>query len=164
MTQGALALTACPSKTTIAKINQNPSRYQNQQVGLIGTVTDSYGMLGNGIYELDDGTGRIWVMTTRGVPEFNVATRGMAYFHVTLRTGDRDLHSGMYGGAALNATHALLQALHRAGGREADHVGLAGPRAAGGRRRRLQASPGARHGRRAQPGRARAAQVAARKP
>jgi hypothetical protein len=65
---GALALTACPSKTTIAKINQNPSRYQNQQVGLIGTVTDSYGMLGNGIYELDDGTGRIWVMTTRGVP------------------------------------------------------------------------------------------------
>ena len=65
---GALALTACPSKTTIAKINQNPSRYQNQQVGLIGTVTDSYGVLGNGIYELDDGTGRIWVMTTRGVP------------------------------------------------------------------------------------------------
>lgn len=65
---GALALTACPSKTTIAKINQNPARYQNQQVGLIGTVTDSYGMLGNGIYELDDGTGRIWVMTTRGVP------------------------------------------------------------------------------------------------
>ena len=65
---GALALTACPSKTTVAKINQNPSRYQNQQVGLIGTVTDSYGVLGNGIYELDDGTGRIWVMTTRGVP------------------------------------------------------------------------------------------------
>lgn len=65
---GALALTACPSKTTVAKINQNPSKYQNQQVGLIGTVTDSYGLLGNGIYELDDGTGRIWVMTTRGVP------------------------------------------------------------------------------------------------
>src|ERR1044072_8092392 len=65
---GALVLTACPSKTTVAKINQNPSRYQNQQVGLIGTVTDSYGLLGNGIYELDDGTGRIWVMTTRGVP------------------------------------------------------------------------------------------------
>ena len=35
----------------------------------------------------------------------------MAYFHVTLRTGERDLHSGLYGGAALNAAHALIQTL-----------------------------------------------------
>jgi acetylornithine deacetylase/succinyl-diaminopimelate desuccinylase-like protein len=35
----------------------------------------------------------------------------MAYFHVTLRTGERDLHSGMYGGAALNAAHALMKTL-----------------------------------------------------
>ena len=33
-------------------------------------------------------------MTTRGVPEFNVATRGLVYFHLVLRTGARDLHSG----------------------------------------------------------------------
>jgi acetylornithine deacetylase/succinyl-diaminopimelate desuccinylase-like protein len=46
-------------------------------------------------------------MTTRGVPEFNVATRGLVYFHLVLRTGARDLHSGVYGGAALNAMHAL---------------------------------------------------------
>jgi acetylornithine deacetylase/succinyl-diaminopimelate desuccinylase-like protein len=50
-------------------------------------------------------------MTTRGVPEFAVATRGLVYFHVTARTGSRDLHSGIFGGAALNATHALMQAL-----------------------------------------------------
>lgn len=65
---GALALTACPGKTTISKINQDPGRYRNKEVGLIGTVTNSYGVLGNGVYELDDGTGRIWIMTTRGVP------------------------------------------------------------------------------------------------
>lgn len=65
---GALALTACPSKTTISRINQDPGRYRDKDVGLIGTVTDSYGVLGNGVYELDDGTGRIWVLTTRGVP------------------------------------------------------------------------------------------------
>jgi len=28
---------------------------------------------------------------------------------VTVRTGERDLHSGMYGGAALNAVHALMR-------------------------------------------------------
>jgi acetylornithine deacetylase/succinyl-diaminopimelate desuccinylase-like protein len=50
-------------------------------------------------------------MVARGQPAFNVATRGMAYMHVTVRTGARDLHSGMYGGAALNAMHALTQAL-----------------------------------------------------
>ena len=46
-------------------------------------------------------------MTRRGVPEFNVATRGLVYFHLAVRTGSRDLHSGVYGGAALNALHAL---------------------------------------------------------
>ena len=50
-------------------------------------------------------------MIRRDVPAFNVATRGLAYFHLTLRTGERDLHSGMYGGAALNAAHALIQTL-----------------------------------------------------
>jgi acetylornithine deacetylase/succinyl-diaminopimelate desuccinylase-like protein len=50
-------------------------------------------------------------MTTRGIPEFNVATRGLVYFHLEVRTGTRDLHSGLYGGAALNALHALNQML-----------------------------------------------------
>jgi acetylornithine deacetylase/succinyl-diaminopimelate desuccinylase-like protein len=50
-------------------------------------------------------------MIRRGVPAFNIATRGLAYFHLTLRTGERDLHSGVYGGAGLNAAHALIQTL-----------------------------------------------------
>jgi acetylornithine deacetylase/succinyl-diaminopimelate desuccinylase-like protein len=50
-------------------------------------------------------------MIRRDVPAFNVATRGMAYFHVTVRTGERDLHSGVFGGAALNAAHALIKTL-----------------------------------------------------
>jgi acetylornithine deacetylase/succinyl-diaminopimelate desuccinylase-like protein len=45
------------------------------------------------------------------VPIFEIATRGLAYFHVKVRTGERDLHSGLYGGAAMNATHALMQVL-----------------------------------------------------
>jgi acetylornithine deacetylase/succinyl-diaminopimelate desuccinylase-like protein len=50
-------------------------------------------------------------MIRRGLTAFNVATRGMAYFHLAMRTGERDLHSGLYGGAALNAAHALVQTL-----------------------------------------------------
>jgi acetylornithine deacetylase/succinyl-diaminopimelate desuccinylase-like protein len=50
-------------------------------------------------------------MIARDRPAFDIATRGMAYFHVTLRTGERDLHSGLYGGGALNAAHALIHTL-----------------------------------------------------
>jgi acetylornithine deacetylase/succinyl-diaminopimelate desuccinylase-like protein len=50
-------------------------------------------------------------MVARGRPAFNIATRGLCYFHLRVRTGTRDLHSGIYGGAALNALHALVQAL-----------------------------------------------------
>jgi acetylornithine deacetylase/succinyl-diaminopimelate desuccinylase-like protein len=50
-------------------------------------------------------------MVARGVPAFNIATRGLVYFHLSLRSGGHDLHSGIYGGAALNAAHALAQTL-----------------------------------------------------
>ena len=52
-------------------------------------------------------------MIRRDVPAFNLATRGLAYFHVVLRTGERDLHSGIFGGAALNAAHALALTLSK---------------------------------------------------
>ena len=51
-------------------------------------------------------------------PEFGLATRGLAGFHVKVRTGRRDIHSGYYGGAALNAVHALMQALSAVTARE----------------------------------------------
>jgi acetylornithine deacetylase/succinyl-diaminopimelate desuccinylase-like protein len=50
-------------------------------------------------------------MVARGRPAFSVATRGLNYFHVEVRTGERDLHSGVYGGAALNANHVLISIL-----------------------------------------------------
>jgi acetylornithine deacetylase/succinyl-diaminopimelate desuccinylase-like protein len=50
-------------------------------------------------------------MKTRNTPELVVATRGLVALDVDVQTGDRDLHSGHYGGTALNAIHALAQAL-----------------------------------------------------
>jgi acetylornithine deacetylase/succinyl-diaminopimelate desuccinylase-like protein len=50
-------------------------------------------------------------MLRPGAPVFHVATRGMIYFHVRVRTGERDLHSGVFGGAALSSTDALMQTL-----------------------------------------------------
>ena len=74
-------LTACPSETTISKINADPARYRNKEVAIVGTVRDSYGALGQGAYEIDDGTGRIWVVTRGGVPSrgARVGVKGHVY-------------------------------------------------------------------------------------
>ena len=50
-------------------------------------------------------------MIERDLPAFTIASRGLAFFHLELVSGERDLHSGVYGGAALNALHALTQTL-----------------------------------------------------
>src|SRR6478672_10964048 len=60
-------LTACgPIK--IGRINADPSRYQNRVVHVSGTVTNSVGVLGTGGYQIEDGTGRIYVISRSGVP------------------------------------------------------------------------------------------------
>jgi acetylornithine deacetylase/succinyl-diaminopimelate desuccinylase-like protein len=50
-------------------------------------------------------------MLKRDVPTIELATRGLVGVDVKVRTGERDLHSGMYGGVALNAIHALIRCL-----------------------------------------------------
>jgi acetylornithine deacetylase/succinyl-diaminopimelate desuccinylase-like protein len=48
-------------------------------------------------------------MLRKDVPAFSISTRGLIGFDLKVRTGERDLHSGMYGGAAMNAIHVLLR-------------------------------------------------------
>ena len=50
-------------------------------------------------------------MPREDTPAFDLGTRGLVYFHVSLRAGERDLHSGVFGGAAMNGVHALMQSL-----------------------------------------------------
>jgi hypothetical protein len=65
---------ACPERTSIADIERNPSRYENKEVVIAGTVKDSYGVnvpgtpIRGGAYKVDDGTGSIWIITEEGVP------------------------------------------------------------------------------------------------
>lgn len=85
----ALALlTACPSQTSISKLKADPDRYMDKEVGIVGRVTDSYGIpFVGGAYELDDGTGRIWVVTERGTPSrgARVGVKGRVYSGPTIR-------------------------------------------------------------------------------
>ncbi|HEY7405037.1 MAG TPA: hypothetical protein VIB39_16040 [Candidatus Angelobacter sp.] len=63
-----LLLTGCPT-TKIADINRDPGRFSGKNVSIHGTVSDSFGALGNGVFQIDDGSGRIWVFSQNyGVP------------------------------------------------------------------------------------------------
>ncbi len=63
LTAALLLLAGCPTGTSIANLQRNPGRYQNKEVAVHGTVTQSFGLLGMGAYEINDGTGTIWVLS-----------------------------------------------------------------------------------------------------
>ena len=50
-------------------------------------------------------------MFDRDTPAFYVSSRGTIAYDVRVTTSERDLHSGIYGGYAMNAVHALMAAL-----------------------------------------------------
>jgi hypothetical protein len=64
---GALSSAACASRS-INQVLADPSRYTNKEVKLSGAVVDSYSALGRGAYQLDDNTGRLWIVSDKGVP------------------------------------------------------------------------------------------------
>lgn len=64
-----LSLAGCPKSTTIAEINADPGRFRDKEVSIQGSVVNSFGLGTEGAYELDDGTGRMWVVASgRSVP------------------------------------------------------------------------------------------------
>jgi hypothetical protein len=63
----AALLSAC-GPVRIARITADPSRYQNRTVRVSGTVVTGVGILGKGGYQIDDGTGKLYVISTTGVP------------------------------------------------------------------------------------------------
>ena len=84
-----LLYAAC-EKTTIGRINNDPDRFRGKEVGITGTVTDSYGVpFVGGAYEVDDGTGRIWVVSRSGAPRKGSRVGAKGRVHSGLTFGSR---------------------------------------------------------------------------
>lgn len=66
---GMLLSAGCPTKTSINKINSDPGRYAGKEVTVAGKVSSGFGAFGSGVYQVDDGTGSMWVYSqSYGVP------------------------------------------------------------------------------------------------
>lgn len=68
---GLLAMTilGCPSRTSIGDINKDPGRFAGREITIAGRVSYSVGAIGDGIFQINDGSGRLWVYSQGiGVP------------------------------------------------------------------------------------------------
>jgi hypothetical protein len=72
-----LGSTACATRT-INQVLADPTRYRDRQVKLQGSVVNSFSAVGTGAYELEDRTGRLWIVSNQGVPRrgASVSVRG----------------------------------------------------------------------------------------
>jgi hypothetical protein len=76
-------------RTKISDINNDPGRFTGKDVTVAGEVVNSMGALNQGAFEIDDGTGRIWVVSSGfGVPRTGakVAVTGRTQAGVTIGT------------------------------------------------------------------------------
>jgi hypothetical protein len=84
----ALLLGGCASSVKIGRILDEPTRYQNRTVRVDGTVDRSFGAIVTGVYQVQDNTGKIYVLSNSGVPRTGsrVSVKGRVMSGVTLGT------------------------------------------------------------------------------
>jgi hypothetical protein len=103
--------TACGART-INHVLADPARYRDREVKLSGSVTDSYSFVGQGAYQLDDTTGKLWIVSNRGVPRrgARVTVKGTVREGFNLGSlGDRIKVPGAIGGGVV-----LIESSHKA--------------------------------------------------
>jgi hypothetical protein len=103
-----LFLAACEEKK-INEIMADPQRYSNREVAVVGNVVQSYSVLGKGAYQVDDGTGKLWVVSDKGVP------RKGAHIGVKGKIRDGyDLGSIVKLPEAISSGMVMVEAAHKA--------------------------------------------------
>jgi hypothetical protein len=102
----ALLLAGCVTQTHVGRIVNDPYRFQNREIEIRGVVTGSVNAVVAGGYQVDDGTGKILVLSNGGAPRkgADVSVRGYVTpgvsvmgnsFGVTIRERDRRVN-GFY--------------------------------------------------------------------
>ena len=62
-----VTLSGCAT-TKINRLIEDPHHYRNREVYVQGTVTNVIGALNTGVYQVQDDTGKIYVLSGRGIP------------------------------------------------------------------------------------------------
>ena len=87
-----LVLTAgCATK--ISDIKANPAQYEGKEITVSGTVSEVFwlAILSTGAYQIDDGSGTIWVVTKVSPPEKGEKASAKGTISSGFKIGDRTL-------------------------------------------------------------------------
>jgi hypothetical protein len=83
-----LTLSGCKGATPIRKLLDDPSQYEGMTVQIAGDVTKSIGVLHTGVYQVDDGTGKLFVVSKDGgAPREGAKVGVKGVFHAAFTLG-----------------------------------------------------------------------------
>jgi hypothetical protein len=88
-----LPATACSGTTKVGDISAAPLQFEGKQVSIKGTVGDTlwFAALGKGAYQLGDGSGLIWVVTTQPPPQKGQSVSCEGTVTTAFKIGDQTL-------------------------------------------------------------------------
>ncbi len=107
-----LLLSAGCATKTINHILADPSRYRSNEVKLSGTVVDSYSIADRGAYQISDGTGRLWIVSSHGVPRTGASVKVTGRVREAANLGNAGGRLGLPPGIA--AGIVLVESSHKA--------------------------------------------------
>ncbi len=66
---GMLFLAGCPEQAHVSDVEHDPNHFRGKEIAIKGNVNESFAFMGQGAFQIDDGTGKIWVISQNyGVP------------------------------------------------------------------------------------------------
>lgn len=87
-----LGMGACAPTMHIGDLLAQPQRYDGRTVQVKGTVTRSAGLFGTGAYQIEDGTGSIYVIAQgSGVPQQGSKTKAKGRFQSVFNFSGRTI-------------------------------------------------------------------------
>lgn len=107
-----LLLSAGCATKSINHILADPSRYRTNEVKLTGTVVDSYSIVDRGAYQISDGTGRLWIISSHGVPRTGARVKVTGRVREAANLGNAGGRLGLPPGIA--AGIVLVESSHKA--------------------------------------------------
>jgi len=92
-TLGIMVMAAGCTGVKISDIHETPSQYEGKEVSISGTVSETFwlGILSSGAYQIDDGSGTIWVVTNQEPPEKGAKASTKGTVSTAVKIGDRSL-------------------------------------------------------------------------
>ena len=89
----ALLAVACAARTPIADVRARTAELQGKEITVEGAVVETLAvpLLGSRYYQLDDGSGQLWIETRSGLPSEGDRVRATGVLAPGLRVGTVEL-------------------------------------------------------------------------